>query len=245
MTTIDDIRHQRLLQLIAELGTVKRLADAIGRAPAQISQLKTRQPHSQTGSPRMIGSELAREIEAKLGKPTGWMDIAPNPVELAAMGRAPKAGPVIAWSSPADLHDDEFALVDRRAVKLSAGTGQMVFDEEPLPPLAFRAEFLRSKRVSRRENLVIVYAEGDSMEPAIVDGDAVLCDRGQTEVIDGEIYAIDYGGVLKVKRLRKRFDGGLVIISDNAAKHPAEALTADQATHITVLGRVLWRGGSL
>jgi len=130
-------------------------------------------------------------------------------------------------------------------VKLSAGTGQLVFDEEPLPPLAFRAEFLRSKRVSRRENLVIVYAEGDSMEPAIMDGDAVLCDRGQTEVIDGEVYAIDYGGALKVKRLKKRFDGGLVIMSDNVAKHPAEALTSEQATHIQVLGRVLWRGGSL
>ena len=245
MSTIDDIRYQRLLQLIAEAGTVKALADAIGRAPAQISQLKNRSPHSATGTPRGIGRELAREIESKLGKPNGWMDIAPSPAELATMGRAPQAGPVIAWSNPSDLHDDEFALVDRRAVKLSAGNGQMVFDEEPLPPLAFRAEFLRAKRVSRRENLVIVYAEGDSMEPAIVDGDAVLCDRGQTEVIDGEIYAIDYGGVLKVKRLRKRFDGGLVIISDNAAKHPAEALTAEQATHIQVLGRVLWRGGSL
>lgn len=152
---------------------------------------------------------------------------------------------VIAWETPDDLPDNEFALVSRMAVKLSAGNGRMVFEEEELPPLSFRADFLRSRNVTKRTNLVIVYAAGDSMIPTIADGDSVLCDRGQTTIIDGEIYAIDYAGDLRVKRLRKRIDGGVVIISDNSAKHPAETLSANEARNITILGRVLWRGGSV
>lgn len=83
------------------------------------------------------------------------------------------------------------------------------------------------------------------MEPSFRDRDVLLCDTGQTEIIDGEVYALDYGGELRVKRLRKRFDGGLIILSDNTAKHPPESLSAIDATHIKILGRVLWRGGSV
>lgn len=153
--------------------------------------------------------------------------------------------PVLSWSEPSDLPDNEFAIVERRAVKLAAGDGHLVFEDEALPPLAFRAEFLRSRRVTKRTNLVIVYADGDSMMPSIMDGDSLLCDRGQTEVIDGEIYAIDYNGNLRVKRIQKRFDGGLLVISDNSAKYPPEVVSADQAQWIKILGRILWRGGSV
>lgn len=191
---------------------------------------------------RNMSEGSAARLEKALRLPTGWMDS-----QIGAPPAKPPAPshPVLSWDKPNDLPDNEFAIVERRAVKLSAGDGQMVFEEEDLPPLAFRADFLRAKHVSRRSNLVIVYADGDSMEPTILDGDAVLCDRGQVHVIDGEVYAIDYSGQLKVKRLQKRFDGGLVIISDNKEKYPPEALTPEQAEFITILGRVLWRGGSL
>ena len=78
-----------------------------------------------------------------------------------------------------------------------------------------------------------------------MDGDVLLCDIGQTEIIDGEIYALDYGGELRVKRLRKRLGGGLLVQSDNAARFPPESLDAAQALQIKILGRVLWRGGSV
>ena len=198
-------------------------------------------------SQRSIWSE---PIANALGVHHAWLTRGTPPKESeASTSRSQKNSvawhPVIAWDVPSDLPDNEFALVERRAVRLSAGSGTIVFEEEELPPLSFRADFLRSRRVTRKANLVIVYAEGDSMMPTIADGDSVLCDRGQTEIIDGEIYAIDYAGSLRVKRLRKRFDGGLIIISDNTLKHPSESLSSEDARHITVLGRVLWRGGSV
>lgn len=72
--TVHEFRHARLLQLISEHGTVQALADALGRSHSQISQLRNRSAHSVSGRDRVIGDDLARDIEDKLGKPRGWMD---------------------------------------------------------------------------------------------------------------------------------------------------------------------------
>lgn len=74
MQTTDDTRHARLLLLIKEHKTQAALARKIGKNPAQISQLVTKSPDSKTGKPRVMGSNMAREIEQACGKPTGWMD---------------------------------------------------------------------------------------------------------------------------------------------------------------------------
>lgn len=74
MKPVEDIRRDNLIALIAERGNQRKLADAIKKAPAQISQWITRAPNSGTGKPRVISGEVAREIELRLGKPRGWMD---------------------------------------------------------------------------------------------------------------------------------------------------------------------------
>ena len=74
MQTIDNIRRERLLQLIAEHGTQAALARVISKSPAQISQWVNRSPNSATGKPRVMDSATAREIESACGKAVGWMD---------------------------------------------------------------------------------------------------------------------------------------------------------------------------
>lgn len=74
MQTTDDIRLERLLLLIKEHKTQAALARKIGKNPAQISQLVTRSPDSKSGKPRVMGGNMAREIEKACGKPVGWMD---------------------------------------------------------------------------------------------------------------------------------------------------------------------------
>jgi hypothetical protein len=74
MRTIDDIRHDRLLELIHEAGSIQALADRLGKSHSQISQLKTRARRNEAGDRKTVGTALAREIEEKLGKPAGWMD---------------------------------------------------------------------------------------------------------------------------------------------------------------------------
>jgi len=79
MHTAQQTRHINLLRLIEECGSVQALADALGKSYAQISQLRNQIVHSQTGKPRTIGDDLAREIEVTLSKPIGWMDNSPTP----------------------------------------------------------------------------------------------------------------------------------------------------------------------
>lgn len=114
MRTIDDIRHDRLLQLIQEAGSIKALADKLGRSHAQISNLKTRAKQA-NGTRKAIGSALARDIETAVGKPTGWMDTDPHvccsgaPAEYSEQPALPTSR-AVAWRAAAD----QFATVMAR-----------------------------------------------------------------------------------------------------------------------------------
>ena len=80
MKTVEEIRHERLLSLIASHGSIAKLNVALGRTrtDSTFSQLKNRSADSKTGVPKMLGKAQARRIEATLGLPEGWMDTAPD-----------------------------------------------------------------------------------------------------------------------------------------------------------------------
>lgn len=78
MRTVEEVRQQRLLKLIEDAGSIQAVAEKMSKSHSQISQLKTMAPHSTTGKPRVIGSDLAREFETKFDKEVGWMDHEPS-----------------------------------------------------------------------------------------------------------------------------------------------------------------------
>jgi phage repressor protein C with HTH and peptisase S24 domain len=180
---------------------------------------------------RFFGEKTARKLELSLSMPTGYLD------DDQTVARA-----VEAWTVPEDLQPGVYALVPRVAVSLSAGNGHLVDQELNLPPLAFRRDWLESKCVTSKNNLRVMDVAGDSMEPYLMDRDVVLIDIGQTEIRDHVVYAIAYDNELRIKRLSRRFDGGLKIRSDNPA-YPDEELNPKQAGYIRVIGKMLWRGG--
>ena len=199
------------------------LANRLGRSRSYISLLFSPDRH--------FGEKAARFIEQTLHMPDGELD-----------RTKPGTGAVSEWTKVEDLDPGVYALVPRTGVRLSAGGGAVAEPMPDLPPLAFRQDWLRGKSISARSNLRIATVAGDSMEPYLLDGDTVMIDLGQKAVADGNVYAISYGNELRVKRLRKRFDGGLIIQSDNP-HYAEETLTARDAGAVRVLGRVLWRAG--
>ena len=71
MTNMREIRLQQLKAALAEHGFVAaRLAERIGKSPAQISQWLS--------GYRSINEDTARHIERRLYKPVGWMDQSPS-----------------------------------------------------------------------------------------------------------------------------------------------------------------------
>lgn len=84
MQTIEEIRRARLALLESEAGSQTKLADLLGKSPAQLSQWKNASTSS-TGRERAMSSDAARSIEAKMGKPRGWMDT--DPALIAGAGQ--------------------------------------------------------------------------------------------------------------------------------------------------------------
>lgn len=162
--------------------------------------------------------------------PDGWLD-------------ADQAKPlaVASWNRTEDLPDGVFALVPRVAVQLAAGPSSVPF-ESNLPPLAFRKDWLRKKGVIGRASLRVCEVRGDSMLPYLMDGDVVLVDTGQADLVEGEVYAVRVGDEVRIKRLFRRLGGSLLLKSDNPA-FPDESVRPEELDQLQVLGRVLWRSG--
>ncbi|WP_425087796.1 XRE family transcriptional regulator [Stappia sp.] len=84
---------------------------------------------------------------------------------------------------------------------------------------------------------------GDSMEPTLAGGSVVFVATNQNTLPPNDIYAIDYGDGLMVKRLKLIPRTDMVsVISDND-RYPADDLQRDE---VKVFGRVIgwfqWRG---
>lgn len=87
---------------------------------------------------------------------------------------------------------------------------------------------------------------GDSMYPLLHDGDTVLVHLGETNIINGKVYAMRYGDELRIKRVYRKLDGGLVLHSDNPEFLPRDedVPAAVAHEHIAIIGRVREKSGA-
>lgn len=200
-----------------------------------------------TGETKTIeGSNLTKAAEA-LGVDPHWLATGESRAgeARAAYGIAP----ILAWEHPDELPEGDYVMIPRFEVQLSAGKGDeqrnlfhMQIELITSEPLAFRADWIR-KRQLKPGKLASMRVAGDSMENRLHDGDAVVIDTSQTEVIDGKVYALWYDGGERVKRLFRRPGGGLIVHSDNEKKYPQLTLTAAECEHLRVIGRVVHVSG--
>jgi len=135
-------------------------------------------------------------------------------------------------------------------VELSAGHGFSPSSAIENVEFSIDEDVLPSELLSSGRRLVAVRARGDSMEPYICSGDVLVVDLSDLAIFTGGIYAIRVGDELLVKRLARRVNGNLGIISDNP-RYPPDEIDADQAQHlfkdggspVAIIGRVVWRMG--
>ena len=82
---------------------------------------------------------------------------------------------------------------------------------------------------------------GDSMANRIMSGAKVFIDTRKKQIMDGKIYAIDHGGMLRIKYLFRQPFGGMRIRSENSNDFPDEILSSEEAASVRVIGRVFWQ----
>lgn len=105
-------------------------------------------------------------------------------------------------------------------------------------PDAAKARF---KQINKIFALPVV---GDSMEPTLPNGSFVFIDITHTVPSPEDIYALDYGDGLMIKRLKMvpRSDK-IIVISDNKERYnPDELLREDVRVYGRVVASFQWRG---
>jgi len=137
----------------------------------------------------------------------------------------------------------ESVLIHQFNVKGSAGYGTVVYDEQAIGYLEVSRSWVRDVLHAEPGKVDIIKVDGHSMEPTLADGEQVLVDRRCDHFDNDAVYAIQYDGHLKIKRVQIRFDGSVAIKSDNPA-YDTEVLTSEQSELLRVIGKVLpWKFG--
>ncbi|MBW7472317.1 XRE family transcriptional regulator [Marinobacter sp. F4218] len=139
--------------------------------------------------------------------------------------------------------DEEFALIPGYNVQVAAGHGSIAGDEAPTRELAFRRKWLRFRGL-RENDLALVFAKGDSMEPTISDNETVMVDTSETKLRDGHIYVIRNGDHLLVKRIQTLWNDGVQLLSDNK-EYPPQEISSSDLESLEVIGKVVWVGKDL
>jgi len=138
---------------------------------------------------------------------------------------------------------DQYVWIEVVEANFSCGTGESIeFHFDAINgKIPFPASFFKEKCVAQ-ECMRIIKAKGDSMTDYIKDGDLVGIDISQTEVIDGEIYAVYFAGEGMIKQIFKEADGSLILHSLNE-KFRDRRVTEENGKNFKVMGRQFWRAG--
>ncbi len=126
-------------------------------------------------------------------------------------------------------------------VSASAGGGALD-NEESSVPMMLEGSFVASLGGERElKNIEALNVSGDSMEPTFAYGDIIFLNRSKVDIGRGGIFTINTEHGLLIKRLQKRIDGKIDVISDNK-EYEKQTLEPNE---LTVVGRVVGRFGSI
>lgn len=239
LTTIryNNVRAEMARQKIGP----SKLARLIGREPSQVSQIAGKTMH------KGMGDDMARLVEKALGLPMFALDRPETDIPTEPLARKSPVSellalePIAPWDSDTPLNDDETTLPLHKEVELAAGHGRTTVQAIDGRVLRFSLATLRMCGVDP-EAAICAPVSGNSMSPLILHGTTVGIDTGMTRIVDGEIYALEHDGMLRVKLLFRQPGGGLRIRSFNRDEYPDEDYSLEEAQEqqIRVIGRVFW-----
>lgn len=232
---IEEIRLIKLKQLVALSGSIVAVAEATNTAPAYLSQI-INGAKSSTGTPRSVGSKLARKIEQAFSKKIGWMD---QEDDLEVSSDLNSKAPSLVVNS-FQKSNDEFVTINQfEEVGASMGVGVMLAEQPgQITSWNVTKEWL-AKNIPANTgsgNLSIITGFGDSMKGMFNPGDPIVIDTGIKACKHDGVFFFRVGDEGFVKRLQRIPGKGIKVISTNP-EYESWTITPDM--DFQVLGKVL------
>ena len=146
---------------------------------------------------------------------------------------------VFVWDGDGPESDDAIKVDLYKGVEFSAGDGMCHIDESKTGSIFFSKRSLKNQGVDIG-HARFVTVTGTSGGERIPKGSVIGYDSSNRRVVDGELYALDHNGNLRVKVLYNQDDGGLKLHSYNEIDHPDETYSLEESREINISGRVFW-----
>jgi len=232
----------RLNHAMAERGMKQeQLAIAAGCTQASIQKLS---------SGKSLKSRFLAAIARALQVDVDWLELGTLPKAQhnghAAAKPRPKdgtpyvLGELSPWDDETPLDDDEVALPLYKEVEISSGMGRSSVQIDDGRKVRFSSYTLRKAGIDP-SNAACATNTGNSNHPLILDKATLGIDKGMRSIIDGQVYALEHDGLLRIKFLY-RIPGGIRLRSFNRDEYADEDYTFEQVMdqHIQIIGRVFW-----
>lgn len=235
-----DIHKQRAAALKAIIGnqTLKDFAEKHDLDASYLSQV--------LNGHRNLGERAAANMEAKIGLPARSLTAPHAPTEVVGL-TSEKLSSCTTQQERSIPHADDYALIPQYTAKGSSGNGYLNDHVEVNGRLAFKRAWLAREKL-KEENLKVIYNHGDSNWPTLDDGAVLLVDESQMEPRSGRMFALlDCDGEVIIKRLIREVTGSWLIRSDNPDKirYPDTPVSDEGIRLLKIVGRIVWRGGSI
>jgi phage repressor protein C with HTH and peptisase S24 domain len=200
----------------AGITSLSELADILGLNRSSITQARKKDA---------IPATWLLQLFRRYGLNPDWLE----------KGREPK------YLRPELDNDAAFHTIAKVEARLCAGAGSFDVSSQTVGHFSFRKSWLRAK--GQASQMVLMDVFGNSMTPEIKDGDMVLVDQSQRNILAGAIYAVGIEDTIMVKRIEKH-PRKLVLLSDNKAYAPI-FLTGEEIDSVRIIGKVIWIGREL
>lgn len=210
MHTSFDIFFERVSK-VAGLSTLVQLAELLEVNRSAITQARKK---------GTVPATWKLNLFRKLGLNPNWLEGG--------------AGPPIL--KPGHEESADFHSVPKVQARLCAGAGSFEVGPQVNGYYSFDREWLSRKGVA--DKMVMMDVFGNSMTPEIKDGDTVLVDQAQKDILAGAIYAVGIDDTIMVKRIEKH-PHKLVLLSDNSEYTPIY-LSGEEINSVRIIGKVLW-----